>query len=432
MSSPLLHSSTVQRFGRQFDPGIYRDMVVFQSIAHNRIRNILTGAALLLLPGAVAMAQTSVDEPLPNPRTQPSVENYSLPPGPDNEPKNNVLQGPVDADVPVARPPIVTPRTAPAKVPPKSGAPVVRSIDNSDSQERQPAEPAPVRPKAADEIVQPEPEVSITGPAAAADESLEPTEAQAETVDPNPNPPEAATEPSAPTTAFDWRLLLAGALFAMLLGAILFWRPRKASRKPLAAAEADPETTGLADDITKTPPPLDPPPVPVTAPVAKPVVPPVIAISFRPRSANATLFNAVLAFELTLSNHSDEVLRGIRVFGDMVQAGEHDTSDSGLTDLSPLHEVPDLKAGDTEAIISEFRVPLTSIDPIVFRSQALFVPQVHISIEFTDSAGFRHFQTTAYLVGQEHQPPRQKMAPFRLDTGPRSFTPLGHRPLAAG
>ena len=186
----------------------------------------------------------------------------------------------------------------------------------------------------------------------------------------------------------------------MLLGAILFWRPRKASRKPLAAAEADPETTGLADDITKTPPPLDPPPVPVTAPVAKPVVPPVIAISFRPRSANATLFNAVLAFELTLSNHSDEVL--------------------------------DLKAGDTEAIISEFRVPLTSIDPIVFRSQALFVPQVHISIEFTDSAGFRHFQTTAYLVGQEHQPPRQKMAPFRLDTGPRSFTPLGHRPLASG
>mgnify|MGYP003625295206 FL=1 len=399
-------------------------MVVFQSIAHNRFRNILTGAALLLLPGAMAVAQTSADEPLPNPRTPSSVESYSLPPGPDSTPQNDGLQGPADADIPLAQPPIVTPRTAPARIPPQSDTPLVRPSESSNSRQQQPTEPAPTRPKTADEIAQPEPELSETRPEAASDEPLQPPEVPTETIDPEPMPPEAATDPRPSATAYDWRLLLAGALFVLLLGAILFWRPRKASRKPSAAAEADHATTRLA----KNPPPLDP----VIAPVVAPVAPPVVAIGFRPHTANATLFNAVLAFELTLSNHGEEMLTGIRVFGNMVQAGEHGTGAPGLTDLSPLHEVANLPVDQSETIISEFRVPLTSIAPIVFRSQALFVPQVQISIEFTDSAGFQHFQTAAYLVGQEHQPPRQKMAPFRLDTGPRSFTPLGHRPLAAG
>ncbi len=424
MSSPLLHSSTVQRFGRQFDPAMHRDMVVFQSIAHNRFRNFLAGAALLLSPAAMAVAQTSVDEPLPNPRTQSSVESYSLPPGPGDTQTNNVLQGPADADIPLAQPPIVTPRTAPAPEPANSAGPPVRPIENSNSREQQPVEPAPARPKTADEIARPAPELSETRPAAVSDEPLQSPEAPTKTINPKPTPPEAAAKPRSSATTYDWRLLLAGALFVILVGAISFWRPQKASREPSAAVKADRATTRRADDTIEALPPLDPVPAPATAPV--------IAIGFRPHSANATLFNAVLGFELTLSNQGEEILTRIRVFGDMVQAGEHGTGAPGLTDLSQLQEIANLRAGETETIISEFRVPLTSIDPIVFRSQALFVPRVQISIEFTDSAGFQHFQTTAYLVGQEHQPPRQKMAPFRLDMGPRSFGPLGQRPLAAG
>jgi len=113
----------------------------------------------------------------------------------------------------------------------------------------------------------------------------------------------------------------------------------------------------------------------------------------------------------------------------MVQAENEGGADPRSADLSPLHEVEKLVAGEDVTILTEFRVPLASIRPIMFRSQALYVPLVHVSIEYTDGSGFQHFQSATYLVGTEHQPPRPKMAPLRLDLGPRRFAPLGYRAL---
>ena len=382
----------------------------------------MTGAALLLFPGAVTLAQTSVDEPLPNPRSRPSVESYSLPPGPGKTPERNVLQGPVDGEIPLAQPPIVAPRAAPAKTPSETGGAADSSAatDSRNSQPQRPVAQARFRPTVTEEISPPETEPPIEKPATAIDERPEATGPPATIIDANPSPPEVLAEPVSATATNDWYLLLFAVLLFVLLGAMFLWRARRASSKQSVTTEADGAKPSLAGNIAKLPDALPPAPVPA------------IAIGFRPHSANATLFNAVLGFELTLSNHGGEVLTGISVHGSMDQAGENGTGDPVLTDLSTFREIPALQTGETEKFVAEFRIPLASIRPIMFRSQALFVPQVQISIEFTDSAGFQHFQTTAYLVGQEHQPPRPKMAPFRLDMGPRSFAPLGHRPLAAG
>jgi hypothetical protein len=35
----------------------------------------------------------------------------------------------------------------------------------------------------------------------------------------------------------------------------------------------------------------------------------------------------------------------------------------------------------------------------------------------------------AHMIGREANPPKPKMGPLRLDLGPRSFAPLGTRPL---
>ena len=380
----------------------------------------MTGVALGLFPSAVAMAQPSADDTIPNLRNRPSVESYSLPPGPSDTSDGDVVQGPVDAEIPIVQPPVAPPRTAPAIAPPESGNRAVgpAAIDSRVSQAQQPVRQVPLRPDVRAEISPPETDPPIADPAAAIDERVETAGVPDTKIDDVPSPSEALPELESTTAENGWYLFLVAALFFVLLGAMFLWRARRTSLKQPTVTKADAAKTGLTDPIAEPPEPLQPAPA--------------IAIGFQPHSANATLFNAVVGFELTLSNHGGEVLTGIRVQGSMGQAGENGTRDPALADLSTFRELPALRAGQTEKIVAEFRIPLASIHPIIFRSQALFVPLVQISIEFTDGAGFQHFQTAAYLVGQEHQPPRLKMAPFRLDLGPRSFAPLGHRPFAAG
>jgi len=383
----LLHSSTVQRFGLQINPGMHRDMVVFQSIGHNRFRNILTGAALLMLPGAAAVAQTSVDEPLPNPQSRPSVESYSLPPGLGSTPEANVLQGPADAEIPLARPSVVAPRTAPAKTPAESTTPAVEPVitdnGNRNEQGRQPVEQAPPRPQVTRDISPPPPEPPIEASTPASDQPPVSIDVPASIIAPDSSPPESVPEsppePPAAKQGSEWNLLLFAGLIFILLGALFFWRARRATTEQSISTAADRVDTIPPDDIAKTLEPL--PPVSSS--------PPAITISFRPDRANTTLFNAVLGFELTLSNHCGEALTGIRVFGSMDQAGEQTIGESAMSDDPIFREMSVLDAGKTETMVAEFRIPLASIRPIVFRSQTLFVPQVQFSIEYTDDAGCR-------------------------------------------
>ncbi|AMO70904.1 LPXTG cell wall anchor domain-containing protein [Sphingorhabdus sp. M41] len=421
MSSPLLHSSPVQRVGRHSDLKQCREIAVFQTIRHIGFHALLTGAALGLSPSSVAMAQSAIDEPLPVLQSQPSVDSYSLPPGPSSTPAKKVLQGPVDADIPLAEPTIVTPRTSPAKPPTPlstspSASPAIKpaAIDRRADQPPSTIEPTRRRPDAQVEKPASETGSAPAEPAINTDDGPESTTTPADIFS---SPTATLTEPLPETETSDWQLLVLGLLLFVLLGALFLWRARRhAAPKQTTVTDPERATAGLPSDIATLPDPI----LPVAA----------LSIGFQPHSANATLINAVLGFELTLSNHGGDDLTGIRVSGAMVQAQNHGAGDPVLADLSPLAEVPNLPTGETEKIVAEFRIPLTGIRPIQFQSQALFVPLVQIAIEFTDVSGTQHIQTAAYLVGQEHQPLRPKMAPFRLDLGPRSFAPLGHRPLA--
>lgn len=235
-------------------------------------------------------------------------------------------------------------------------------------------------------------------------------------------PRTSAAESGPEHASGNWGLWMFAVLLFALLGGVLLWRKRQsASARPVDQPVAPQPSAGTASQ-----------PGTVTR-IAEPLVPtPAITIGFQPRSANATLINAVVNFELTLSNPGSEDLSDIRITGAMAQARDHDGTQSVPTEFAPLGEVQHLGAGETEKVITEFRIPLNSIDPIIFQSQALFVPMVQLAIQFTDGGGTRHVQTASFLVGREHQPPRPRMAPFRLDLGPRSFTPLGYRALSTG
>ncbi|MEH6661411.1 MAG: hypothetical protein V7679_07180 [Parasphingorhabdus sp.] len=381
---------------------------------------VLTGAISGFLLSAVAMAQTSGEYPLPAPQSRPSVESYSLPPGPDSNPKQNGLQGPVDAEIPLAAPTNVAPRTTPARAPspvpaPSNPAATPAAVESTARRGQPPVRQAPLTADVEEDISTPEANPPSEEPADASGESKRAAGASAGSA---LTPTETAAEPAPKTAPNDWILLAFAALLFVLLGALFLWRARKARSQPAVVTEPDrasASSTGVAAKPAEPPQPA-----------------PAIAIGFEPRSANTTLFNAVLGFELTLTNHGSQDLRDISVSGAMVQAENHGSRDPTAVDLSLLQELLTLQAGKAEKIIAEFRVPLAGIRPIEFGSQALFVPLVHFSIAWTDGSGAPQRQMAALLVGLEHQPPRPKMAPFRLDLGPRSFAPLGHRLVAAG
>jgi len=399
-------------------------MVVFQIITRIGLRAILTGVILGLWPGAVVFAQTTGNDLPPVPQNGPAVNSYSLPPGPDSAPEQDILQGPVDPEIPLAKPAAVTPRTTPARVPainniPSSNDQVTGpAADNASRQIQQPTRRDPPEPNVTADKSAAETDSPRLEPAAAADERQEPPESETIATQTELPPTKAAAEPVPTTAATEWLLLSFAALLSVLLFAIFLWRARRVSSQKPVAAKADAEKTSATVSAAKL------------AETREPVA--AITIGFHPRTANATLINAVLSFELTLSNHSSEVLTDIRVNGAMVQAKDDGSHDPAGADLLPLDELHQLHRGEDAKILTEFRIPLASIDPIMFQAQALFVPMVQIAMEYTDGAGVQHRQNARFLVGREHQPPRSRMAPFRLDQGPRSFTPLGFRALSMG
>ena len=206
----------------------------------------------------------------------------------------------------------------------------------------------------------------------------------------------------------------------------------------------EPDLGSLLDPLSDSPKPESTPePEPAPEPQLEPESQPAVRnfgsarpqrwghlkIEFVAESASSTLINALINYRIILTNEGGDQLSNLAVSGAMAQA-EKDiaASDLGLVQ-TPLHELPSLAAGQSVTLQGELRLPLTAIRPISFKSQALFIPLARFAVEYLDGDGEKQRQVSAFVVGREYDPPRQKMAPFRLDLGPGSFSPVGQRPL---
>lgn len=156
-----------------------------------------------------------------------------------------------------------------------------------------------------------------------------------------------------------------------------------------------------------------------------------LKIEFIANGASSTLLNAVLNYTITLTNTSGEDLHDINLSGAMMQADNETAKNGGSQPGHMLHEIEILSADETVTLTGDIRLPLNAIRPITFKSQALFIPLARFGVAYADQEDARHQQSASFIVGREYEPPRPKMAPFRLDLGPRNFHPVGQRPLSA-
>ncbi len=449
------------------------------------------GLSAVYAPSAQGQAvpRSLPPEPLPE---LPSVSDYSLPPGDDQTPASNQAEGPVEENAaapqatpspgtiaPNAQPVPVTPLPQTGTTPtnsnanqstrqenarpstPVSSVPPVTSAQQPNSNSN--ATPTPRAPSINEN--QPQPGFTIDLPG----QPL-PSDAPAPDI-----APEAAPSATLPATGSEANIFhyLAGGLALLLFGGlgVFFWRRKAAmpvheqevvddlQHEPAAQPVLEPTSRKPTPKIYSPPNPAEPEkPSPISsngfivsnlgiapgaAPTA-PLPPPAtlrptggakkvssdhLRIEFTATGASSTLLNAVLNYAITLSNMSDEDMRDICLSGLMMQADSEIARNHDAQKDELLHKAQSLPAGETVTLEGDIRLPLSAIRPITFKSQALFIPLARFVVQYTDHQDVENEQSASFIVGREYEPPRPKMAPFRLDLGPRNFSPVGQRPL---
>jgi hypothetical protein len=232
------------------------------------------------------------------------------------------------------------------------------------------------------------------------------------------------------------RLLLWPWLLATLAlgagGAFLFWRNR--SRDALAGG---PHFDAF---MAPEPQPLPPRAAPVPPPVPKaPPAPPAGIVSTRLRPWVELLFEpgrfivendkVTLEFELGLQNSGNAPARAVLAEASLLNAGPNQDHDVSAFFGAPVGEgeriavIPPLK---TIRVKTRVSAPLASVQLIEIGGRQVFVPLIAFNALY--SWGSSEGQTSAsYLLGRDTK--GEKLAPFRLDLGPRIVRSVAARQL---
>ncbi|WP_229956060.1 hypothetical protein [Parasphingorhabdus litoris] len=461
---------------------------------------IIAGALCLsIVTASSALGQTVPRQLPPEPPPElPSVSDYSLPPGNDQNSSANQAQGPVEEN---AAPPQATPSQndaasspqpaaqslpLPATPQPTDAATTGSQARSVPTDNRQPDTPANSPQRAVPSSAPTGERVpAIAAPQNQATGGSEPqpgftSDLPAQTVPSTPRASRETSKPSTTSPAPDLNsggsipYFVGGAIILLLLGGLRGYF----FRRKTAALLSEEEPVDHANDITPLPAePIDPtpalrksapkiysPPNPAEPEPASPTPsngfvtskigfsseasqkvtePRPAAPKSTPKStqtdclqidliatgASSTLLNAVLNYAVTLTNRSDQLLRGIRLSGAMMQANSENARNGELESGELLHEIEELPAGETISVKGDIRLPLNAIRPITIKAQALFIPLARFGVVYLDQHDVECQQIASFIIGREYEPRRPKMAPFRLDLGPKIFEPVGQRPL---
>ena len=375
-------------------------------------RQGLTSMAGALLAGAPLAAQDGAFS-LPSPTTS----------------ANSRAQGPVDPDNPVLAPRPAAPpspaatsiATGPAPIAAASPAtPAATASPAARTQLRRAPAPVPSAPLPPPDISVPSDDAPTAAPVTPASEA------------PSPSSPAIAAplpENGKTGTLMQPALGVLAAVLALLAG---LWLLLKRRRAPEEGPEPD-EVAPQPADIPP-PPPAPPPPAPAPALPVPTFAQAGIALEFVPRRMAATLVNAALDYEVTVTNTGAETVELIALAGDMLGAhASLKAEDAGAGDGLPvLHRVPRLAAGDSARLTGTIRLPLGQIVPITHGSAQLFVALVRFALKAESHGGEALALADTFVVGEPPQAPGGGVKPFRLDLGPRIYADLAARKVSAG
>jgi hypothetical protein len=357
-----------------------------------RVRRLLLGAAMLCAPAALnAQNASSTATPAPPPPPPPAAIGPA-------QLRDFQLQGQRQ----VAAPPPAQP--APVRLAPPP--PVTNNAA--------PARPAPAPARPGPQATRPTPAApSATAPAPV---PATPTEAAPEAI---PAPAEAAPAPAPPTGGLPWTWIYAaggGAFLVLLASALLRRRRRRAEIREVCAEEAAPAPA-------EVPPPAAPEP---------PQPRPWLELALKAERATSTEDEAVVDFELEISNTGKASARNIRIDVKMFNAGNEQDREIGAffrtagLESTKCH-LSNIPADTLGVIRGSVAMPREEMKALKLEDRYLFVPVIAVNALY-DYGEERTGQTSkSYVVGRELDEPSEKMGAFRVDQGPRVWRTVGQR-----
>lgn len=146
--------------------------------------------------------------------------------------------------------------------------------------------------------------------------------------------------------------------------------------------------------------------------------------------ARYSLMGVTVAYTLILHNRGTVAAQDMLVRGVIGNAGAQ--QQALLQDFlagqegTPLHSVVTIAPGETRQLTGELRLTPDRIVPVAMGQRSLLIPLAAFDAAYRwdgpDSDDLPSGRTArAFIVGQEQEPPTDRLAPLRLDQGPRQY-----------
>lgn len=281
---------------------------------------------------------------------------------------------------------------------------------------RQPTRATPdAEPTAPSEVVAPQTEI------------LPMPDAERVTPAPQNTAPVAATPtPSVASPGMAmWQIAMAILAALALVGGWLFYRNHR--KMTVGETRVGAKQTPV---ILPTP---DFSPAPETAPViAATARRPRLSLEFIPDKATLGFNALTLRGQLRVANDGDAPAVDMQLRATMISANQRQKETiaafhGGAIPITP-NSLGAAKIGERLALDIEMSVPVKELDSYIVGDKKIFVPVMLANLAYEWEGGSDNV-TMAWMVGRESKPQQPKMGPLRLDLGPRSFAPLGQRPI---
>jgi MYXO-CTERM domain-containing protein len=248
--------------------------------------------------------------------------------------------------------------------------------------------------------------------------------------------PQIAEAGQAVPAAASWPWIIAG-LAGLFVLALAAWLRRRRNRQPLQQFDAD--LAAIPDAAPHEPYiETEQSPMPVAAAMprrhapAKSTKRPMLDVNFVPAKASISLANLTIKGQLRIVNSGDEDVDAMQLNAAIITASELQNEMisayfSGAAE--PGNELGAVKIGERIALDLDLAIPIAELQTFGFGEQKLLVPIILSRISYQwRNTGSDEAQLSC-IIGRESSPPKPKMGALRLDLGPRSFAPLGQRPI---
>jgi len=247
-----------------------------------------------------------------------------------------------------------------------------------------------------------------------------------------PSPSLAVTEPSAGTaqsgrfSLFLWLLAVAAAGGAAAW--YFLWQRPRTHLAPAGVASAFEAQTAKPLPPAAPPRGAPPPITPKSSGVVATRLRPWVELQFAPGRIILDGEKALLEFEMTLFNSGNAPARDVLVEGSLFNAGPMQDEQIARFFQNPVgqgNRLPLLAPLQRLSVNSAIALSKAQLVPLEMEGHFLFVPLAGFNTLYHWGSGRDGQTSTSYLVGK--QTDGAKLAPFRLDIGPRVFRRLAAR-----